>query len=633
MSILSIEPKPSMVWCVSAGLSVTVVTCAVATDRKTSTLDNATASVQRGLHQCRSTATIFILSPLRETVDSSSALVSGAGLRRLSHERRGTFMDTPLECRRVEVVAPPKELSILQSMAIFPSNQDPPTRAVRAARAFLLKTIESYRSGGRPRLPTVRELARTGRFSTRTVVKALQGLRRDGYVHVRQRAGIRILEAPRTPPPELPAFAEKPVRRRRRWEQLRDMLLAAMLGGEFPAGSALPTVKELCHRYGVGFVTVKKALQELAATGKLVAHGRGYRVFGGTPPVDRAALVFVGRDDDLASLQTSTPSSLAFWQATEDACERRNLDLVWTTADDILLSRGARRGGSVHRSRAGAVLGYVVWSLGFQIPKLELLLQTFLAEGKPVSVIDEGFAAGSLTRASQHPLCQVIAFGFNPACGETVGNYLLSIGHRRVACLQVSASVNYCVARASGVHRAYCTAGLPDGVLRLTVSDEKFARFDRGVSERMSAIHRSLGTYEDPGPGHVPNLHLWVWGKQMRKGLIPLFDRALADETVTAWVTMNDPGGFAALDYLRFRGVRVPQDISVISFDNSLESFGLRLTSYSFNMPAVVGAVFEHILHPPQRAGRAAPVPLHVPGRIMVRDSTAPLGKRTRPGQ
>jgi len=75
---------------------------------------------------------------------------------------------------------------------------------------------------------------------------------------------------------------------------------------------------------------------------------------------------------------------------------------------------------------------------------------------------------------------------------------------------------------------------------------------------------------------------------------------------------------------------RVPQDISVIGFDDGLEASLTRLTSYSFNGAAVMHAMLDHVL-----SGGRSPLlrgvrhPIEVPGAIVVRQTTGLARKAT----
>ena len=60
------------------------------------------------------------------------------------------------------------------------------------------------------------------------------------------------------------------------FQQLADTLRSAIETGEYPAGSRLPTENELCQKYSVSRVTVRKALDELSRSEYLVRNpGKG----------------------------------------------------------------------------------------------------------------------------------------------------------------------------------------------------------------------------------------------------------------------------------------------------------------------------------------------------------------------
>ena len=62
------------------------------------------------------------------------------------------------------------------------------------------------------------------------------------------------------------------------FQQLAETLRAAIDAGEYPPGSRLPTENELCERYSVSRVTVRKALDELSQ-GEFLGRkpGKGYQ--------------------------------------------------------------------------------------------------------------------------------------------------------------------------------------------------------------------------------------------------------------------------------------------------------------------------------------------------------------------
>lgn len=60
------------------------------------------------------------------------------------------------------------------------------------------------------------------------------------------------------------------------YRQLLTRLRDAILSGEYPVGSRMPSEKELCQHYGISRVTVRRALKELTEEGLIHRHqGKG----------------------------------------------------------------------------------------------------------------------------------------------------------------------------------------------------------------------------------------------------------------------------------------------------------------------------------------------------------------------
>lgn len=61
-----------------------------------------------------------------------------------------------------------------------------------------------------------------------------------------------------------------------RYVQIADHLAEQMDSGHLPAGAAIPSIDRLTRQYGVGRMTVVRAVQDLAARGRVVVRpGRG----------------------------------------------------------------------------------------------------------------------------------------------------------------------------------------------------------------------------------------------------------------------------------------------------------------------------------------------------------------------
>jgi len=117
----------------------------------------------------------------------------------------------------------------------------------------------------------------------------------------------------------------------------------------------------------------------------------------------------------------------------------------------------------------------------------------------------------------------------NEAGGEIATRYLLSLGHRQIACVTSAYEIEDPVLRLSGVHRA-------------------LAEDHQGLEP--TAIEKGMPN-EEGGEMAAQNL--------LAKGI-----------KMTAIVVYNDAMASGVISVLRDNGLRVPEDISVIGFDDVL---------------------------------------------------------------
>lgn len=91
-------------------------------------------------------------------------------------------------------------------------------------------------------------------------------------------------------------------------------------------------------------------------------------------------------------------------------------------------------------------------------------------------------------------------------------------------------------------------------------------------------------------------------------------------------MAFNDDLALIALDYLREAGVRLPRKMSPVGFDDTLEGFGEGLTSYSFNVAAIVNEMLEHVLAPGRTRPRDGSV--EMAGMVVERQTSGEAPRR-----
>ncbi len=97
-------------------------------------------------------------------------------------------------------------------------------------------------------------------------------------------------------------------------------------------------------------------------------------------------------------------------------------------------------------------------------------------------------------------------------------------------------------------------------------------------------------------------------------------------EPVTAVVAYNDLVAIGLMRALTRRGVRVPQDISVMGFDNTFASDLVTpgLTTVAAPLTALGEQAVRAVVHPSDPASRMSDAPVSLPVRLVVRASTGP---------
>ncbi len=95
------------------------------------------------------------------------------------------------------------------------------------------------------------------------------------------------------------------------------------------------------------------------------------------------------------------------------------------------------------------------------------------------------------------------------------------------------------------------------------------------------------------------------------------------DRAMTAIYAANDQMANGAIAALRDAGLRVPEDVSVVGVDDSLDEFVAHneLTTVRFDLHERGRRVFEYAA--PEVAAPAKPAAIRIPGKLIVRHSTA----------
>lgn len=312
--------------------------------------------------------------------------------------------------------------------------------------------------------------------------------------------------------------------------QVREDLRRQIEDGEFPEWHPLPLEAELASRYGVGRITIKHALSDLAKDGLLTRIKRkGTFVSPAQSQHDAApcrtgTLAFIVPDiEDLFICEIYRGLAAAARQAGYRVSVYSSERNAAIEAENIAGLSRQREDGAVIFPNWGRANAEVIVDLkksGYPF----VLVNRFFRDIQTDYVVTD-----------------------NRAGGECAVNHLLDLGHRRIGCLGwvTSTAVED---RLEGYRLALGRHGIPyDEELVTSIMD--------GPPEQYAGVEPASGGYEE-----------------MRK-LLCLKDRP------TAVFAVSDRLAAGALRALREAGISVPGDISMVGFDNVRYAVDLGLTS------------------------------------------------------
>lgn len=514
-----------------------------------------------------------------------------------------------------------------------------PRRRPALERALALLNAlasEAHADVGRP-LPGIRVLARRGGVSPVTMWKAVRVLRQAGVLRTVPRAQVRVARAPLAPAstgasdtPELPPPA------RPRWAELRDRIAGDLLALRFPGVEPLPSLKELCAHYDTGRLTVGRALRALAADGWLARSGRRFRPVHARSRRAQASIVFIAEQPGGDVLTDLTPRALELWRVLEERCHGRNVRFVVRSVSDYLAPR--------RRREEPGVLGYVVRHLDIAPALAERLLGRLAESDLPVGLVDEDGHTSQLEWPRRSSRFRTFAIAHGASAGRQIGQRLLQLGHLRVALFSPFEQRDWSRRRLSGIAGAFASLGgsaataayvvpaFPDhaSVRKGVTTAPGYAALARRVEAFSARLDPArLSADADPGALIRDPLFRSFTSEVVAGRVRPLFEQAsCARPQPTAWVGVNDTVALAAARFLRLAGRRVPREVAVVGFDNTLEALREGVASYDFNLAALASALLDHVLGWRTRPGRDRGPVVEIPGLLVERESLGPAAVR-----
>jgi hypothetical protein len=432
--------------------------------------------------------------------------------------------------------------------------------------------------------------------------------------------------------------------------RLADRIGVDIMQGRFAPGQVLMSNKVLSARYGVNRRTLVKALDELTDRRVIETLGRRCRVAGAQPRPGYGMMWLVTATGEDGAVSTTGPRTEQLIVALERCCGRASCRME-VLGYDRQMARFRPSAAAVQALHSGltgppplgfAVLNNMDWG---RTPTRETnllrVLKQLLPLGRPVSLIDEGGGidvSGALYKSRTMRCLRTASL----TAGEAAGRFLIERGHRCVAYLSAVHGSDWSRQRLDGLVKAFSAAGLGDGVVccvhvkASTPRDYQTREFDFSPHRVKlltpllrddpdhpdSLVARTL--IEMPSNTLLLPRELVVLQKPVRE----LAARALDCAGVTAWVAAHDVEAFICQDFLKEQGVAVPDQVSLVGFDNMPEAFTRGITSYDFNVDALAAAAVNHVLELPLMERHGAAAPIDIEGWFVERGSLHSLAVR-----
>jgi hypothetical protein len=424
-------------------------------------------------------------------------------------------------------------------------------------------------------------------------------LRRENVI-----SGVRGQRARITPrDPRLPALSSAFSTNGKSWNALAGQIKDDILAGAFKPDATLPTSKELQARYDVSYATLIKALRALIKQDLLVPRGGKFAVPKLAAPRSAGFILFLWVSDK-PFLPTHDHDTLLIRMLERD-CFRHSIALekriVFADSGQVILWRHGDP-TPLDTRISGDCLGVVYFASwpGSTNPAVFNWLSRLRV---PISIVDwlGGWALPENLRRRTDVQVQASSVESRP--GFDMGRYLMSQGHHRIAYFSPYA-LQWPAIRLKGLVDACALGGssyqahgfFQDRITRETDFHPLVQKRQRLTGPVFSSLPGVPAGYA-AGRTRLEGQAWIVYANSVYFDVLqPLFEKAFADKSITAWVGCNDAVALMAWSFLRGNKVRIPADISLAGFGNTLEAVQADVTSYDYDYEASVSTILNFIL-------------------------------------
>jgi DNA-binding LacI/PurR family transcriptional regulator/DNA-binding FadR family transcriptional regulator len=537
--------------------------------------------------------------------------------------------------------------------------------AVQKASDFITQNLKSQVWSDGDRLPSLDELSRMAGVSKGSMWKAIDLIKKQGLVTTRYGSGIFAGAE------ETNRAIERPPIKIHTWESKRRLFEQDLFKGIFIPGKPLPTVGELQARYGVSFRTMRKILKALADDHILNAIRKKFIVpaMQNKPYLNSVCMLWEGGNYAVKSRPYREGRIIESFQKE---CTVFDCSLAFLGFE--LDARPAVETLKPLLRKNEKAIGYIIRPITHEdsasmVKYIDLLLRLSL-ENKPIAILDELGIFSLPQPLASNRLIKVFRIA-DISAGAAVGRTLLRLGHKRVAYFSHFQSHVWSSRRSQGLVAEFEKVGfggsvsiytmedpadlvttllLPQGLttqeqdsvfpgLRTNALDgpaikARFGFLDPVIKECRDAIQNLNTNVRELATTSRKKMHGKVYDFMMDHGMDfiqsdmmeilyrSLFEKAIADQSYSAWIAANDEIAVYALRFLKNRKKRVPEDVSVVGFDGDPIGFENGITSFDFDFYNIARQMLSFIAHPLRTTTFTKKSIVEMPGCLLHRAST-----------
>jgi hypothetical protein len=397
--------------------------------------------------------------------------------------------------------------------------------------------------------------------------------------------------------------------------RLAQTIASQIQAGRFGSEHALPSPKDFAKLHGLHPATVRKSLNILLNQGVIERQGRSWKI--ATPPFGKPdlppVLWCIGAADAEGNLRMDTDREWDFWREIQGEAIRSGMEPRLVPWSGALLPLD---------EAFGAVVS--TWHMTDSTALLDTLQRARLPT--TVWVANHETLPGPRYRQSRTLWFHDLAFG--KESGQAMARHLARLEHRRIAWISPFHGSTWSRNRLAGLQE-----DLPEGIELFQACHDWVSQWD--IQKEIHKDPQVLKRIDLEGVDHAEvkdaiarPLVETITRQRCLAILEPGLEAALASKA-TLWVVASDLTAQWCLHWLHGKAIRVPQDLSLASFDDTREASALGLTSLRFDVQSMSRAMLRQILSSRQQHRNLT----RYAGQVIWRQSTArqPGTKKPRP--